>query len=95
MIGSQRVALNNSFDVFYNDNTFADVTDQEDPPDSRQEHVCNCASGPSSFFLDYIHPRVFSLQMKAQCFDGLSQFSIFLCFWIVFVFFFQLGFLSC
>ena len=50
MIGSQRVALNNSFDVFYNDNTFADVTDQEDPPDSRQEHVCNCASGPSSFF---------------------------------------------
>ena len=50
IIGSQRVALNNSFDVIYNDNTFADVTDQEDPPDSRQEHVCNCASGPSSFF---------------------------------------------
>ena len=92
MIGSQRVALNNSFDVFYNDNTFADVTDQEDPPDSRQEHVCNCASGPSSFFLDYIHPRVFSLRMKAECFEGLSQFSIFFMFLDCFRLFFPASF---
>ena len=84
MIGSQRVALNNSFDVFYNDNTFADVTDQEGSPDSRQEHVCNFASGPSSFFLDYIHPRVFSLRMKAECFEGLSQFSFLDCFRLFF-----------